>query len=103
MNEMAVTVLVTLLASSGFWTCVNMLMVNSVKKQQKKSVSSKALLALLHDRLYFLLEKYIERGSVTHDEHENIMYLYNPYKEMGGNGTCERLIDEFNKLPIDHE
>lgn len=98
-SEIIVTIIVTLVASSGFWAFISTIIANKAKKN---SVSRKALLALLHDRLYFLLEKYIEQGSVTHDQHENIMYLYNPYVEMGGNGTCERLINEFNKLPIDH-
>ena len=101
MNEIGVTILITLLASSGFWTCINMLMVNSIKKQQKKSVNYKALLALLHDRLYYLLEKYIKEGAISSDEYDNIMYLYTPYKEMGGNGTCERLMKELDAIPID--
>lgn len=97
-KEMIVTIIVAVLASSGFWAFISAVLVNRTKK---KSLSSKALLALLHDRLYYLLEQHIEHGSVTPDAHENIMYLYEPYKEMGGNGTCERLINEFNKLPIE--
>ena len=98
-REMIVTIVVTVLASSGFWAFISAMLVNRIKK---KSSSSKALLALLHDRLYYLLENHIAHGSVKPDEHENIMYLYEPYVEMGGNGTCERLIVEFNKLPIEH-
>lgn len=98
-SEIIVTIVVTLVASSGFWAFISSIIVNRAKK---KSSYSKAILALLHDRLYFLLEKYIERGWVTPDEHENIVYLYEPYLEMHGNGTCKRLFSEFNELPIKH-
>ena len=27
-------------------------------------------------------------------------YLYLPYKELGGNGTAERMLNEVKKLPI---
>ena len=46
---------------------------------------------------------YIERGWITQDEYEDLnKYLYNPYREMGGNGTAERLMTEIKKLPIHH-
>lgn len=89
-----ITAITTILASSGFWAFMQ-------KKTEKKSSSNKMLLGLGHDRILDLGMKYIQRGSITADELENLVdYLYAPYKEMGGNGTAERVIMEVRKLQI---
>lgn len=89
-----VTVLITLLASSGFWAFVSMLF-------EKKSARSKMLLGLGHDRIIYLGMKYIENGEITQGEYENLQkYLYEPYKKMGGNGMAERLMEEVKKLKV---
>lgn len=89
-----ITILVTLLASSGFWAFV-MAMI------EKKSVKNKMLLGLAHDRIIFLAMQYIDKGEITQGEYENLnKYLYEPYKKMGGNGTAERLMQEVNRLKI---
>ena len=89
-----VTVLITLLASSGFWAFVSMVM-------EKKSARSKMLLGLGHDRILYLCEKYITKGEITQSEYENLnKYLYDPYKKMGGNGVAERFMQEVNKLKL---
>ena len=93
MNENTlVTVLLTLLASSGFWAFV-------IATIEKKSARNKMLLGLGHDRILYLGMKYVEKGEITQGEYENLnKYLYEPYKKMGGNGTAERLMQEVNKL-----
>lgn len=93
MNENTlVTVLLTLLASSGFWAFV-------IATIEKKSARNKMLLGLGHDRIMYLGMKYVEKGEIAQGEYENLnKYLYEPYKKMGGNGTAERLMQEVNKL-----
>lgn len=94
MANTLITILVTLLASSGFWAFVTMIL-------EKKSARSKMLLGLGHDRIIYLGMKYIEKGEITQSEYENLRkYLYEPYKKMGGNGTAERLMEEVNKLKM---
>ena len=95
--QLIVNVVIAAIASTGFWTFVQTVWTN---KHKKKSAESTAMLALLHDKLYFLTQKYIERGSITADEYENICYLYEPYIKLGGNGTCKRLMEEVRKLKI---
>lgn len=81
-------------ASSGFWMYV-------LKKLETKDASQQMLLGLGHDRILFLGIKYLERGWVSRDEYENIhKYLYVPYKDLGGNGTVERIVNELTTLPI---
>ena len=93
MNENTlVAVLLTLLASSGFWAFI-------IAMIDKKSARNRMLLGLGHDRIMYLGMKYVEKGEITQSEYENLnKYLYEPYKKMGGNGTAERLMQEVNEL-----
>lgn len=97
MSEIITAIIVSVIASSGFWT---FLQYGITARKTQKSVDRRALLALLHDRLYNLLSEYIHQGHISREDYENIIYLYEPYLDMGGNGTCARLIDEVKKLPI---
>ena len=88
------TILGAVLASSGFWAYMQ-------KRRDAKDVKTKVLIGLAHDRIIELGMKYIERGWITRDEYENLNdYLYAPYKEMGGNGSAERVMTDVRKLPI---
>lgn len=94
--QMAITVICSVLASSGFWAWM-------VNRKDRKDAKTKMILGLGHDRIVFLSVKYIERGWITQDEYEDLnKYLYSPYREMGGNGTAEKLMTEVRKLPIHH-
>lgn len=83
-------------ASTGFWSFVTEVW---RKKSGTKGTLYKAVLALLHDKVYYLCEKHLHAGYITIDEFDNLTYLYESYKEMGGNGTCERLYNECVNLP----
>lgn len=84
-------------ASTGFWSFITKWWEVSHKK---KSVESRAILALLHDKLYYLCAKQInEYENITPDELENLTCLFEPYEEMGGNGTCKHLYNECKNLP----
>lgn len=88
------TILGSVIASSGFWAYVQ-------HKLEKKDVRTIMLIGLAHDRVISLGMEYVERGWITHDEYENLYeYLYTPYKQMGGNGSAKRIVDEVSKLPI---
>lgn len=54
-----------------------------------------------HDRIIYLGGKYLERGGLTQEEYENLNdYIYQPYVNLGGNGTARRVMNEVNNLPI---
>lgn len=94
--QVLVTIACTAIASSGFWTFVQ-------KRNEKKDVKTKVLIGLGHDRIISLGVKYISRGWITEDEYENLNdYLYKPYKELGGNGSAARIMQEVSNLPIKH-
>ena len=95
MSDAVVTIIVALLGS-GIWNFI-LQMVGFY--HTKQSSSQKMLLGLAHDRLYSLLDEYLIRGYITTDELENLEYLYKPYRELGGNGTCERMYEQVTLLP----
>ena len=93
-TQVAVPLIVALLTSSGLWALVS-------KRADKNNAERKMLVGLAHDRIIHLSMVYIERGYVTQDEYENLqVYLYEPYEEMGGNGSARRVMEEVRKLPI---
>lgn len=92
--ELLATVVVSILGSSGLWTLVS-------KRLDRKDVKTKLLLGLAHDRIMQSGTYYLERGYITNDEYENLYnYLYEPYLEMGGNGSAKRLMEQVEKLPV---
>ena len=85
-------------ASAGFWSFVTYA---CNKKDNCKSAEAKMLLGLGHDRILYLGSVYLKKQCITKDEYENLYdYLYLPYKELGGNGTAEKMINDIKKLPI---
>ena len=95
--ELIVTIFCSVLASSGLWTLI-------MKRNERKDAKTKMLLGLAHDRIITLGMGYVERGWINHEEYEDLKrYLYDPYRELGGNGTAERVMKEVDKLPIRNE
>ena len=68
---------------------------------RKVDLVSAAGLVVLHDRIKYLARTHIKTGSVTYDERQDLMELYEIYHgKLGGNGNITSLIEEFKKLPI---
>lgn len=89
-----ITALTTILASTGFWSYLE-------KRRAKKSVATKLLIGLAHDRISNLANSFIYRGWITPDEFENLNdYLVVPYYELGGNGYINHLMLSVKELPL---
>lgn len=58
------------------------------------------MIAILHDRLYQLCTKYLDKGEITVDELENLELLYVSYHNLGGNGTGTALFNRCKDLKI---
>ena len=63
--QMVITVVCSVLASSGFWAYIQ-------KRTEKNDVRTQMLIGLGHDRIVSLGMHYIERGYITRDEYENL-------------------------------
>lgn len=94
MTEIIITIVVSVLGSSGLWACIQSM-------SKKKSASEKMLLGLGHAEIFRQAEKYIHREGITVTELDDLIkYLYRPYTEMGGNGTAESIVEKCRQLPI---
>lgn len=97
-SEVFVAIFCAIFSSVGFWTFVNNVYQNL---REKKSAERKALLGLLHEKIAERAATYIERKYITRQEYEDFhTYIYEPYKELGGNGTGQRLKEEIDRLRI---
>lgn len=104
-TQVAVPVIVALLTSTALWGVVSKVILKRMELAAKRSKADeterKLLVGLAHDRIIHLGMVYIDRGYITQDEYENLqVYLYEPYAEMGGNGSAKRVMEEVRKLPI---
>lgn len=96
---------ITGLFSSGFMGMIQFLITRHDQKETQDNEALKniadAVRGLDHDRLYFLATKFIQNGSISREDYENLNeYIYQPYKKLGGNGTGDKLMKEVEKLPI---
>lgn len=64
-----------------------------------KSIKN-GLVALLHDRLFYGCEYYLNKGWVTERALKNLAYMYKPYHNLGGNDICTELYERVKDLPI---
>lgn len=87
-------VVTTFIASSGFWTYM-------IKRTEKRSATTKLLMGLAYDKISYLGMKHIRAGYIYGEDYDDFRrYLYEPYKELGGNGTAERIMNEVSHLPL---
>lgn len=96
-TSIIVSICIAFVGSSGFWALILYLF---QRKDKEKTLINKALLALLHDKIYNECEKILAKGYITEDELNNLHHLYYPYSELGGNGVCKKLIDKISVLDI---
>lgn len=107
LNPETITVITALIAGltgSGLTGLIQFLITRHDRQEreerEKSSSQTLLLLGLAHDRLLFLTDRYVERGGITLVEKRNLAYLYEPYKEVGGNGDCKIGYDSCQDLPV---
>lgn len=81
-------------ASSGFWAWLQ-------SKDKTKNATARLLMGLAYDKMSHLGVAYIDRGWISKDEYEEFRKnLFEPYKELGGNGVGQRIMDEVSSLKM---
>ena len=73
------------------------------RQVQEQFNTTEGVRALLHDRLYQACTFYLNQGWCSIDDKKNIEYMFDPYHNLGGNGTCENLFQQLQKLPMKEE
>lgn len=95
--DIIVTLAVAVFGSTGFWSWL-------ANRGKKKSAEARLIMGLAYSEIIRRSEDYIRRGYVEATEFDELdRYLFQPYTEMGGNGTAQKLMDEVRKLPTRRE
>lgn len=72
---------------------------NKLSKDKKKDRAiENAVQALLRNELIRRYREYEEKGEISILDKENITHMYEEYKNLGGNGTVEKLYSELLDL-----
>lgn len=86
-----------LAGSGGFWVYLT-------KKYERDDCVKQLVMGLAHDKIVELSLKYIEKGFVTKDEYDDLFkYFWDPYSNVGGNGSAERIVRMVQLLPLSPE
>ncbi len=97
-QDMILTLVVAIFASTGFWQLITAIVQN---RSKNKTAEEKMLLGLGFKAIKDTCITLLQQGEVDADEYKDLKhYLFEPYRAMGGDGTAERLIAEVDKLPI---
>lgn len=92
--QYVLTSVVSIIASSGFWAWLQ-------QRSKQNTANSRLLRGLAYDKIVSLGMTYIDRGWISRDEYEDFRnYLYQPYKDAGGNGVAERIMEDVSHLPL---
>lgn len=104
MDKAIIVAIIAAVSSSGVMSLVIYLLQRHDKKKEKEaeaeSAQTRMLFGLGHDKILYLTDKYVKRGSITLKEKRNLEYLAAPYFDLGGNGDCKIGYDACQKLPV---
>ena len=102
--QIVFTALISAISSSGVMSLVIFLIQRRDRKKDeekaKNSATSRMIIGLGHDKIVSLTDKYVRRGAITLKEKRNLQCLYEPYRDLGGNGDCKIGYDACEKLPV---
>lgn len=71
------------------------------KRKEEHDMFKGALICLLRSNITSQCYVYKKLGSVPPYEKENVNYMRQQYKSMGGNSYVDTLVEEFNNLPVE--
>lgn len=71
------------------------------RRDEEHKIFKGALVCLLRSNITSQCYVYKKMGAVPPYEKENVNYMRQQYKDMGGNSYVDTLVDEFNELPVE--
>ena len=97
----AVTIIIAIVSSSAFTALINGIIAYKREKRQKETGTTAGIRMILYNWTKQLGKQYIERGSITAEELEDLVEMHRIYHDdLGGNGFLDALMRQVNGLPI---
>lgn len=92
-NEIMQAIVISALSSTGLFSFLQFLIT-------RRGALTKAVQAILRDRMLVLSEDYLQNGEITLHERDNYTSLYDAYKGVKGNTFVDDLYKEVMDLPL---
>lgn len=71
----------------------------SKKTRDRLEIQGEAIAGLEHDRILHIGKGYIQRKHISLEDYDDIrIYLYEPYRKLGGNGTAEEIMKKLESM-----
>lgn len=96
---MSEALIIAIISSSSIATIVTAIINAIISKSKSYQRLETANRIIMKDRIKHLGKSYIERGSITVEELQDLHEMHECYHELGGNGFLTALMDSVNKLP----
>lgn len=95
-------VMKTILTIVGFIVtgCLGYFVAKVKTYKEKETNQENALKCLLRSSITSKYYVFTELGNIPTYEKENIIYMYEQYKAMGGNSYISKIMEEINQLPL---
>lgn len=92
--ELSSTIMVAVFGSSGLWAFIT-------SRRRKDDATTTMIKGLAYNAILSEARFMMDRGYATPEEYRDVyLYLYEPYKTLGGNGAAERVMQELGRLPM---
>ena len=85
---------------SGVFGLVSAKMKKNIKDKIQCEAIQGAVRQLLYDRAKYLCKAHLERGFIASNDLEDLLKLHKNYRELGGNGYLNDLMEAVSKLRI---
>lgn len=92
-EEVIMAIVVSCLGSTGLFSFLQFLIT-------RRGALTKAVQAILRDRILMLSEKYLQSGEIELHERDNYTSLYDAYKGVRGNTFVDDLYEDVMSLPL---
>ncbi|KRK38974.1 hypothetical protein [Loigolactobacillus bifermentans] len=73
---------------------------NDIVHNRQLELQQAGIVAMLHHELYTICNMHLAKGYISTADLDDLGYLFRSYRDLGGNGTGERLYAMVCALPI---
>lgn len=97
---MSESIIIAILSSSSIATIITAIINAIVTHSKAYNSLLEANRILMKDRIKHLGNSYIQRGSITSEELQDLHEMHECYHDLGGNGFLDTIMSNVNHLPL---